>query len=88
MDGRLIIDNRRVETQQKIKSINPSTLEPVGEACLASSEECQKAVEAAKRAFPIWRSLPLEEKKKTFQRAKKILFRRRNEVAHLSTVEK
>ena len=71
MDTRLIIDNRRVETPQKIKSISPATLEPVGEVCLASSKECREAVQAAKSAFYIWKDVDLEEKKKIFQRAKK-----------------
>lgn len=88
MDTRLIIDNRRVETPQKIKSINPATLEPVGEVCLASSKECREAVQAAKSAFYIWKDVDLEEKKKIFQRAKKILLRRSNETARLITNEK
>jgi len=88
MDGRLIIDNRRLETKEKIESLNPATLEPLGEACLASSEECHQALQAAKKAFPAWRELSLREKRKIFIEAKKILLQRKNEVARLITAEK
>ncbi len=88
MDGRLIIDNRRLETKEKIESLNPATLEPLGEACLASSEECHQALQAAKKAFPAWRELSLRAKRKIFIEAKKILLQRKNEVARLITAEK
>jgi acyl-CoA reductase-like NAD-dependent aldehyde dehydrogenase len=88
MDGRLIINNKRIETSEKIASLNPATLESIGDAYLASKEVCQEAVLAAKRAFPLWRSRSFDEKKKIFKQAKKILLRRCNEAAHLITVEK
>ena len=88
MDGRLLIDNQRIETAQKIQSLNPANLEVIGEACLASSEECREAVQAARRAFPAWREFPLAEKKKIFQRAKGVLLRRSREVGELITREK
>lgn len=88
MDGRLIIGNKRLETPEKITSINPSNLEAVGEACLASQEECQKAILTAKEALPLWRSLSLGEKKEIFKGAKKILLQRSSEVAHIITLEK
>jgi len=88
MDGRLLLNNQRIETLEKIKSINPATLKPVGEACLASPENCQMAVETAKTAFPLWKEMPLGEKKKILQKAKKILLRRSEEVARIITEEK
>jgi acyl-CoA reductase-like NAD-dependent aldehyde dehydrogenase len=88
MDGRLIIENRHVETKEKIRSLNPATLEPLGEACLASSQECQHALQAAKKALPAWKELSLREKREIFIEAKKILLQRKNEVARLITAEK
>jgi succinate-semialdehyde dehydrogenase/glutarate-semialdehyde dehydrogenase len=88
MDGRLIIENNRIETKEKIKSFNPATLEPVGEVCLASATECQDAIQAAKRAYPLWKELSYKEKRNIFQRAKKILLQRSSEVAQLLTLEK
>jgi len=88
MDGRFIIDNRRVESQEKMTIKNPATLEPLGEACLASSEDCREAILSARRAFNPWKDLSLAEKKKIFQKAKKILLQRSSEAARLITLEK
>jgi acyl-CoA reductase-like NAD-dependent aldehyde dehydrogenase len=88
MDGRLIIGNKRVDSGEKTISKSPATLEPLGEACLASSEQCRDAVRAAKEAFPLWRNLPHREKEKIFIRAKKILLSRSREVVRLVTLEK
>ncbi len=88
MDGRLIIENRRVETKEKIESLNPASLEPAGEACLASSQECLHALQAAQKALPAWRGLSFREKREIFIDAKKILLQRKNEAARLITAEK
>ncbi len=88
MDGRLIIENKRVEAYLKLKSINPADLKPVGEVFLASTKECQQAIQAAKKAFPSWRTLPLREKKGIFHKAKLILLQRISEAARLITAEK
>jgi len=88
MDGRLIIENSRIETKEKIKSFNPATLESVGEVCLASATECQEAIQAAKTASPLWKGLSCEKKREIFQRAKKILLQRSSEAARLLTLEK
>jgi acyl-CoA reductase-like NAD-dependent aldehyde dehydrogenase len=87
-DGRFFIGSDRLESTEKIKVENPATLEPIGEASLASSVDCRKAVEAAKKAFPYWKALSLKEKQKILLAAKNVLFRRANEAAHLITVEK
>ncbi len=88
MDGKLIIRNERIETSEKKVSLNPATLDPVGEACLASSRECREAILAAKEAFPIWKALTLQRKQEIFFEAKKILLRRSEGAAHLITIEK
>lgn len=88
LDGRFITGNQRFESSTKIVSENPATLEPLGEAFLASSEDCRRAVETAKHAFPSWKDLPLKEKKKIFLRAKKILLQKSTDVARLIAREK
>ena len=87
-DGRLIIAGKRVETQEKIKVENPATLQILGEVCLASSQDCQRAVEAAREAFRSWRSLDFRQKQEIFKVAKEILWRRAEEIARLITLEK
>jgi succinate-semialdehyde dehydrogenase/glutarate-semialdehyde dehydrogenase len=88
MDGRLIIAGDRIETQAKLASMNPATLEPLGEVSLAGEAECRKAVAAAKAAEPGWRALPLAEKKRIFLRVKEILLARAGELAALVCREK
>ena len=88
MDGRLIINNERIESDDKNESINPSTLESLGEFSLASSTDCQKAVRAANEAFPTWSILSLKDKKALFMKAKAILLKRGEEAASLISKEK
>lgn len=88
MDGRLIINNERIETDDKKESINPATLESLGEFSLASSVDCQKAVLAATEAFPTWSILSLKDKKTIFMKAKAILLKRGEEAAALISREK
>lgn len=88
LDGRLIIAGRREETPQKLASLNPATLEPLGEVSLASDDDCRRAVRAASEALPGWRELPIPEKKKIFARAKAIFLDRGRRLAELVCREK
>jgi acyl-CoA reductase-like NAD-dependent aldehyde dehydrogenase len=88
MDGRLFLNNTRIETENKKESINPASLESLGQFCLASSSECREAVRAADEAFPAWSELPDTSKKKIFKRAKSILLQKSEEIAALITQEK
>jgi RHH-type proline utilization regulon transcriptional repressor/proline dehydrogenase/delta 1-pyrroline-5-carboxylate dehydrogenase len=83
MDGTLLINNNRIETEQKITSINPATLEPVGDVCLATEKHCQEAVQAAKDAFAFWKKTPGNTKQQVFKNAKKILLQKSVEIATL-----
>jgi len=88
LDGRFFIANNRIASKEKIAVENPATLSPIGEACLASSADCAKAIEAAKAAFPVWRAMPHSERRKVFLTAKNILCRRAMEAARLISLEK
>jgi acyl-CoA reductase-like NAD-dependent aldehyde dehydrogenase len=88
MDGRLLIDGQRVETPEKKASLNPATLEPVGNVCLASSLECREAIKSAKKAYPAWKDLSLRKKSEIFFTARRILLERSEEAARLITEEK
>ncbi|MBN1272663.1 MAG: aldehyde dehydrogenase family protein [Candidatus Aminicenantes bacterium] len=88
MEGRLFIDGRKVATEHKIVSENPSTLRPVGEACLAGPTECRAALEAAQKAFPVWKRTGIEKKRMLFRRAKSILLERAEDIAGLICAEK
>lgn len=88
LDGKLIINGKKIETSGKKDSLNPATLELIGKVSLASSAECQMAIRAAKDAYPAWKALPIPEKQKIFFRAKKILLQKSEEAARLITEEK
>jgi acyl-CoA reductase-like NAD-dependent aldehyde dehydrogenase len=88
LDGRFIIDNSRCDSSDKIAVENPATLEPLGEAFLASADDCRRAVEAARKAFPVWRDFPVREKQRIFLKAREILLRRSAEIAELIAREK
>jgi acyl-CoA reductase-like NAD-dependent aldehyde dehydrogenase len=87
MDGTLLINNNRIETEEKITSINPATLEPLGEACLATEEHCREAVQAAKNAFVFWKEIPGDKKRQVFKNAKNVLLKKGFEIARLITEE-
>ena len=88
LNGNLIINGNRVETSWKKDSLNPATLELVGKFSLAGTGDCHSAIQAAKDAFPGWKTLPIPAKQKIFRNAKSILLQRSEEAAHLITVEK
>jgi len=88
LDGSLIINGRRVQTHHKKDSLNPATLELVGRVSLASTRDCQSAIQAARQAFPGWKTLPVSTKQKIFRNAKKILLQKGEDAARLITVEK
>ncbi len=88
-DGRLIIDGRRVDGRAgRLVSENPATLEPAGEAHLASPEQCREALAAAGRAFPAWRDTPRAVRRRILLQAGRILLRRAEEAGRLLSQEK
>ncbi|MGD8538569.1 MAG: aldehyde dehydrogenase family protein [Candidatus Aminicenantes bacterium] len=87
MDGTLLINNNRITTEQKIASINPATLESLGETCLATEKECLEAVDAAKNAFISWKETQGDKKRQIFKNAKKILLQKSTSIAMLITKE-
>ncbi len=88
LDGRFIIGNERSASNDKIVVENPATLEALGEAFMASADDCRRAAEAARQAYPMWRNFPLHEKQKVFLKAKEVLLRRSSEIAELIAREK
>jgi 1-pyrroline-5-carboxylate dehydrogenase len=59
----LVIDGERIETEKKIRSLNPSKpSEVVGVTSSASKEQANAAVAAAARAFESWKRLSPQER--------------------------
>ena len=88
IENRIFIQNDWKETKESIESINPATLETLGQAGSASSEDCLKAVQAAKEAHPDWKETPIRSKKAVLKKAKDILLKRSGETGRLITLEK
>jgi succinate-semialdehyde dehydrogenase/glutarate-semialdehyde dehydrogenase len=88
MDGRLIIDGRRLESTELQASTNPATMESLGRFHLAAHENCEEAVRAAKSAYPAWRDMSAGEKKRLLLRAKQGLLARGPEIAEVIAREK
>ncbi len=78
----LVIGGQRVETAERIVSVNPSrTGEVVGRAAAAGPAEIDRAVAAAARAFPAWRDAGAEARAAALGRVAGVLRERRYELA-------
>jgi RHH-type proline utilization regulon transcriptional repressor/proline dehydrogenase/delta 1-pyrroline-5-carboxylate dehydrogenase len=78
----LFINGEPISTSQFIDSVNPShASQIVGRCCAAAMADVQRAVEAAKAAFPAWRDTNPEQRAKLMIDAAAILRRRRLELA-------
>ncbi len=66
---------------------NPATGRQSGEVDLATVEEVDAAVQAAKAAFAEWRSVSLAKRAELFFRIRELVHERREEVAKLLVAE-
>jgi 1-pyrroline-5-carboxylate dehydrogenase len=79
-DYPLIIDGERVETQDKLRSINPSRPEQaVGIFSKSNVELANRAVEAADRAFQSWKRVPYQQRADVLFRTADLLRQRKFE---------
>ncbi len=77
-----LIDGQRVQTQATLASVNPSQpREVIGQVGLATVDQAQQAIEAAKRAFPSWRKIPVQERSAMLRRVADRIESRRAELA-------
>jgi 1-pyrroline-5-carboxylate dehydrogenase len=74
----LVIDGRKIETEKKIRSLNPANpSQVVGLTSSASKEQANDAIEAAARAFESWKRLTLPERAEYLFKAAALLRDRR-----------
>jgi malonate-semialdehyde dehydrogenase (acetylating)/methylmalonate-semialdehyde dehydrogenase len=66
---------------------NPASGRQTGAVDLASVEEVDQAVQAAKAAFPAWRAMSLSRRTEIFFRIRKLMDERREELARILTSE-
>jgi malonate-semialdehyde dehydrogenase (acetylating)/methylmalonate-semialdehyde dehydrogenase len=66
---------------------NPATGQQTGEVDFATPEEVDRAVQAAKQAFPAWRALSLSKRTDLFFTIRELVHQNREEIAKLLTAE-
>lgn len=87
--ARLLIDGNWLENgDRKVQAvINPATEKAIGVVPHATVEDLDRALEAAKRAFPSWRATSPRERGRILKRAADLMHDRREEIAALATQE-
>lgn len=84
----LVIGGRKIETEKKIRSLNPAKpSEVIGTTSAASKEQAKEAIAQAARAFESWRRLPLPERAAYLFKAAELLRARRFEYDALLVYE-
>ncbi len=82
IDGQFISGGRNF-----LDVFNPADGSVISKVPLSASEEVDKAVQAAKKAFPAWSNLPIKERVQVFFRYKTLLEKHIEELTHLITEE-
>ena len=70
-----------------IESINPATLEPVGEVEITPIKQIEQVVENARKYLPEWKDRGIEERANILKDAQQLLLERSEEFARLITLE-
>ncbi|WP_414565411.1 MULTISPECIES: L-glutamate gamma-semialdehyde dehydrogenase [unclassified Anabaena] len=77
-----LIDGEYVETSESVDSLNPSRFsEVVGKVGLMSVEQAERAMQAAKAAFPGWRKTPVPQRAGVLRKAADLMEQRRAELS-------
>ena len=72
---------------QTIQSVNPATLEVIGEVKATNTAHIEKMVKTARKAFPDWRERKLLERSKIIKKVQQLLLNEENTFARLITKE-
>lgn len=84
----LVIDGKKITAREWIPSVNPARPEQiVGRWARATIADGEAAVAAARQAFSLWRTTPVEERAQLLERAADLMERRRFELNALEILE-
>ncbi|MFI7617423.1 aldehyde dehydrogenase family protein [Nonomuraea terrae] len=84
----LFINGEFVEGSGKpFKTVNPATEETLAEVATATSDDVDRAVQAARKAFGVWSALPGGERAKYLFRIARIIQERARELAVLESLD-
>ena len=88
-DLHLLIDGERlgVAGRRSIPVINPATGATLGDLPLAGKADLERALDATRRAWPVWRALGPRERGRILHRAADLLRERAEPIARLATME-
>ncbi len=78
---------RESEGGRTIAVIAPATQEPLGATVDATADDVDRAVMAAREAFPAWRDTPAQERAKAIRAAAAILLQHADELAWLEALD-
>ncbi|MGZ5019591.1 MAG: L-glutamate gamma-semialdehyde dehydrogenase [Chthoniobacterales bacterium] len=84
----LVIDGKKIATDKRMRSVNPSNpTEVVGEVAEGEIEHAELAVKAARKAWKTWRQTSVNERAELLERVATIMDRRRFELSALEVYE-
>jgi acyl-CoA reductase-like NAD-dependent aldehyde dehydrogenase len=86
-DFNLLIDGKMVPGDLKMPVLNPATEEVLAQCPRASKEQLDKAVAAAKAAYPAWAATPIEERRRLVTKMADVIEANSGELARLLTSE-
>src|SRR6185295_14037927 len=86
-DYNLLIDGKMIPGDQTMPVLNPATEEVLAQCPRASKDQLDKAVAAAKAAYPAWAATPVEERRKLVTRMADAIEANANELARILTSE-
>jgi len=82
-----LIDGRRVESKTTFQTLNPSNNEPIDEVAAGGEEEIDRAVQAAKTAFPAWAGMPAPKRAKLMQKLGELIHNDVDEISRLESTD-
>src|ERR1700756_1412353 len=86
-DYQLLIDGQMAPGDLTMPVLNPATEEVLAQCPRASKDQLEKAVAAAKAAFPAWAATPIEERRKLVIQMAEAIEANSGELARLLTSE-
>src|ERR1700751_5589909 len=86
-DYQLLIDGQMVPGDLTMPVLNPATEEVLARCPRASKDQLEKAVAAAKAAYPAWAATPIEERRKLVIKMADVTEANSSELARILTSE-
>ena len=87
-DYNLLIDGKMVPGDQTMPVLNPATEEVLAQCPRASKEQLDKAVAAAKAAYPAWAATPMAERRQLVIKMADVIEANAGELAASSPVNR